>query len=139
MQTQTKLKKESGLKKEFEVVIPAKDIAKERQAQIVQYSKKAKMPGFREGKVPAAMIEKRYGDSIKADVLDKLIRESADKLFKDKKLVPCMEPDIKPEKFEELARAKVLGATRQAPALLKGKLYLRDDNEIVCVDISGAK
>ncbi len=45
----------------------------------------------------------------------------------------------KPEKFEELARAKVLGTTRQAPALLNGKLYLRDDNEIVCVDISAAK
>jgi outer membrane protein assembly factor BamB len=40
-----------------------------------------------------------------------------------------------PEEYQELGRAKVLGATRQAPALCNGLLYLRDDQEIVCVDI----
>jgi outer membrane protein assembly factor BamB len=44
-----------------------------------------------------------------------------------------------PEKFEELARAPVLGPTRQAPALVAGRLYLRDDREIVCVDIRQSK
>ena len=37
--------------------------------------------------------------------------------------------------FEELARAEVLGSTRQAPALCNGLVYLRDDSEIVCVDL----
>lgn len=40
-----------------------------------------------------------------------------------------------PKKFEELARAKVIIGTRQAPALLGGKIYLRDGKEIVCVDV----
>lgn len=37
--------------------------------------------------------------------------------------------------FEELSRSKLMGPTRQAPALSNGKLYLRDDEEIVCVDV----
>ena len=37
--------------------------------------------------------------------------------------------------FEELARVKLLGMTRQAPALANGFVYLRDDQEIVCVDL----
>lgn len=37
--------------------------------------------------------------------------------------------------FDELGRAKVLGTTRQAPALANGRLYLRDDREIVCLDV----
>lgn len=37
--------------------------------------------------------------------------------------------------FQELARAKVIETTRQAPALTNGLLYLRDDKEIVCFDI----
>ncbi len=40
-----------------------------------------------------------------------------------------------PEKFEELGRVKLLGMTRQAPALAGGLVYLRDDRDIVCVDL----
>ncbi|QDU31019.1 Quinohemoprotein alcohol dehydrogenase ADH IIB precursor [Anatilimnocola aggregata] len=40
-----------------------------------------------------------------------------------------------PEKYEELGRMEVLGSTRQAPALAGGLLYLRDDKEIVCLDV----
>ncbi len=40
-----------------------------------------------------------------------------------------------PERYEELGRMNVLGSTRQAPALSQGRLYLRDDKEIVCVDV----
>lgn len=38
-----------------------------------------------------------------------------------------------PEKFTELARASLIGKTRQAPSLSAGRLYLRDDAEVVCV------
>jgi outer membrane protein assembly factor BamB len=40
-----------------------------------------------------------------------------------------------PKGFRELARAEVLGPTRQAPSLAHGKLLIRDDAEIVCLDI----
>jgi outer membrane protein assembly factor BamB len=40
-----------------------------------------------------------------------------------------------PEKYVELGRKTVLGMTRQAPALANGRLYLRDDAEIVCLDV----
>jgi hypothetical protein len=40
-----------------------------------------------------------------------------------------------PKKFEELGRKAVVGKTRQAPALAGGLLYLRDDREIVCLDV----
>jgi outer membrane protein assembly factor BamB len=40
-----------------------------------------------------------------------------------------------PRAYEEIGRAVVLGSTRQAPSLAGGLLYLRDDREIVCVDV----
>jgi outer membrane protein assembly factor BamB len=40
-----------------------------------------------------------------------------------------------PKKFEELGRKMVIGKTRQAPALAGGLLYLRDEREIVCLDV----
>jgi outer membrane protein assembly factor BamB len=40
-----------------------------------------------------------------------------------------------PKGFEEIGRKQVIGPTRQAPALAGGLLYLRDDKEIVGLDI----
>lgn len=40
-----------------------------------------------------------------------------------------------PERYDELGRATVLGSTRQAPALSNGRLFVRDDKEIVCLDV----
>ncbi len=40
-----------------------------------------------------------------------------------------------PDRYDELSRATVLGSTRQAPALSNGRLFLRDDKEIVCLDV----
>lgn len=37
--------------------------------------------------------------------------------------------------FEEIGRVSLLGPTRQAPTLCNGLLYMRDDKEIVCVDV----
>jgi outer membrane protein assembly factor BamB len=41
--------------------------------------------------------------------------------------------------FTETARASVLRMTRQAPVISNGRLYLRDDREIVCIDVRAAK
>ncbi len=63
-------------------------------------------------------------------------------IFADGKLfIVTMQGDLvlvraTPEKYEELARAKVLESTRQAPSLLGGKLYLRDVDKVICLDVS---
>lgn len=43
--------------------------------------------------------------------------------------------DASPKAFREIGRRKILGPTRQAPALSSGLVYLRDDEEIVCVSL----
>ncbi|MFP6614145.1 MAG: PQQ-binding-like beta-propeller repeat protein [Pirellulales bacterium] len=40
-----------------------------------------------------------------------------------------------PKQYEEIGRSTVIGTTRQAPALSAGLLYLRDDREIVCLNV----
>jgi outer membrane protein assembly factor BamB len=40
-----------------------------------------------------------------------------------------------PKAYEELGRAQIVESTRQAPSLSAGRLYLRDDTEIVCLDL----
>lgn len=44
--------------------------------------------------------------------------------------------DPNPQEYRELARAKVCGETWAHPALSNGKLYVRDNKEVICVEIS---
>jgi len=40
-----------------------------------------------------------------------------------------------PDGYQEIGRKNVVGKTRQAPALANGLLYLRDEKEIICLDV----
>ena len=44
-----------------------------------------------------------------------------------------------PERYDEMGRETILGATRQAPALARGMLSLRDDKEIVFLDVQALR
>lgn len=43
--------------------------------------------------------------------------------------------EASPQGFKELARAEVIGETRQAPSIANGRLYLRDGHDIVCINV----
>ena len=96
----TELKAE-GLKKEFKVVIPSSDFAKKVDEKIQQISKTVKLPGFRAGKAPMAMLKQKYQASVTGEVLDDTVRNAADEIIRDKKLHPAMMPDIKITSFGE--------------------------------------
>ena len=56
------------------VQIPAERVTKERAEVIKTFSKQAKIPGFRPGKVPAAVIEKRFQKQIDAEMEDRMVK-----------------------------------------------------------------
>jgi trigger factor len=60
-------------KREIEVEIPADVVAKHQEALVQQYSKQARIPGFRKGKVPASMVRHRFSSEITSDVVEKLV------------------------------------------------------------------
>ena len=93
--------KSEGLKKVFKVSVSAQDFEKEADVKINNIAKKVKLPGFRPGKAPVAMVKKQYKDTVTGEVMDDLVRKSTDSLIKDKNLRPAMMPDIKITAFGE--------------------------------------
>ena len=51
------------------------DVRKHRKNLVAHYSRGAKLPGFRPGKVPAAVIEKRYGEAIQQEMQREIVSE----------------------------------------------------------------
>jgi trigger factor len=60
-------------KREIDVEIPADVVAKHQETLVQQYSKQARIPGFRKGKVPASMVRNRFSTEITSDVVEHLV------------------------------------------------------------------
>lgn len=60
-------------KREISIEIPADVVAKHQEALVQQYSKQARIPGFRKGKVPASMVRNRFSSEITSDVVEHLV------------------------------------------------------------------
>ena len=56
------------------------------------FSHKASLPGFRPGKVPASLIQKRFGKEIMAEEINKLIGEEINKYIRENKVNMLAEP-----------------------------------------------
>ena len=66
-----------------EAKIANADIAQKSEKIAKDLAKTMNIPGFRKGKVPPAVIKKRYGDKIAQDAEGELVREVLDKAFEE--------------------------------------------------------
>jgi trigger factor len=84
----------STTKKRLKIEIPSDIIEKEYTASLDNVRQRSRIPGFRPGKAPIPMIEKRFGNDIRADILDKLVPQYYSKAMKDAELVPVTLPEF---------------------------------------------
>ena len=80
--------------RELVLDIPAEDVSKAFQAEVRNYRKYAKIPGFRPGKVPESVIRRRYATEIRKDVIDGLLPERFNKGVRDLGVKPVGQPQV---------------------------------------------
>jgi trigger factor len=90
-----------GLKRQFKIVLPATDIDSKVEGRLRQLSTTVKIPGFRPGKVPLAMMKKRYGSSVMGEVLEQAVQDSSNQALADRGLRPATQPKIEVTSFAE--------------------------------------
>ncbi len=90
-----------GLSRSWRVVVPATEIGANVDRRLTELSKTMKMPGFRPGKIPMALLKKRYGQSVMGEVLEKTVQDSSNKLLQDNDVRPALEPKIEVVSFAE--------------------------------------
>jgi trigger factor len=87
-------KSAEGLKRAFAVVLPAETLAAKRDARLAEIGRELRLPGFRPGKVPAAIVKQRFGGSIMGEVLEKSLDEAARTLVTERGLKPALQPKV---------------------------------------------
>ena len=80
--------KNKGLDIEWNMTIPANKINGILDKKYQELSQTIKIPGFRPGKVPIAIIKKRYSKSVMSEILDKLINDNIRDVLIEKKIRP---------------------------------------------------
>jgi trigger factor len=85
----------------LEVTIPPDNVkaAEERATKV--YQQRARLPGFRQGKAPAAVVRKKFAEDIRQQALQELVQESWRAAVEQEKLKPIADPHIHNLKWEE--------------------------------------
>lgn len=63
------------------VTIGKKDVAQGYSDVVTKYAKNIQMPGFRKGKVPVSVLERKYGDALKQDAASEIIENALETVF----------------------------------------------------------
>ena len=74
-----------GLKREFSVVITASTIEDKISTRLNEVGQQVRLPGFRPGKVPMDLLRKRFGQSVRGEVLERTIDESTQAALTEKR------------------------------------------------------
>ena len=90
----------SSIKKKVSIEIPEDQVTQEVESFYKDVGKKAKIKGFRPGKVPRNILERYFKDYVKAEVIQKLIEETYPKALSETDLHPVSPPVIDPGEFE---------------------------------------
>lgn len=95
------LTESGGLKRKLELIIPSENVQKSFSVQYEKIQKRAKLPGFRKGKIPLSILKKNYGDAAWKDVLDSLFQKFYPLALRKNNLHPAGSPTLLNIKLEE--------------------------------------
>ncbi len=92
---------EATCKRELELEIPAENVKKATEKISRDLARVARIPGFRPGKAPITLIQRRFADEIKGEVLDSLLPEVLSQSLQEKKMIPVNQPSVDQVNFTE--------------------------------------
>jgi trigger factor len=88
-------------RREVSVEIPAEVAGKTWDNLVKRYSRVARVPGFRKGKVPATVIRRRYAEEIKTDIIESLVPQYFREVVEKEGLRPMSQPIVRELEMEE--------------------------------------
>jgi trigger factor len=101
MELEITTKKSEGGARHLEVRVPAATVADAEDKAARRYASKLRLPGFRPGKAPAAIIRKRFGPAIREEALNSLLNEAYKEVLEREKIQPAGQPRVEHVHFDE--------------------------------------
>lgn len=97
---QVSLENIANLERRLTVSLPSERLDGVVDNRLREIARTANLKGFRPGKVPAKVIEQRFGAQVRAEAFGELVRETFDEAVRQENLQPATNPDIRREAEE---------------------------------------
>jgi len=96
-----KTKKSEGVERLLEVSVPVEIVRQAEEKAAQRYATQARLPGFRPGKAPAALVRKRFKDAIRQQTLEAILQDAYQEVISREKLNVASAPHLHDVKFDE--------------------------------------
>ena len=89
-----------GLERRMTVQVPAERVEQEVQSRLDSMGKTVRLDGFRPGKVPLKVIEKKYGKQVRLEVVDELVNSTMQEALSRESIRPVGQPSVEPKAMQ---------------------------------------
>jgi len=139
MTMQVSVENGEGLERRMTVDLEPERIETEVEKRLREFSRSARVPGFRPGKVPMKILRQRYGGQVHREVFGELIGTSFSEAVVEKELQPTGTPQVEPDMDESARRYAYTAMFEVLPQFelgsLDSKTLKRPVAEVTEVDV----
>ena len=90
-----------GVERHIQVSVPAEAVKEAEEKAARRYASTVRLPGFRPGKAPATVVRKKFGDAIRQEALESLVRDAYQEFVEKESIKVASQPHVHDLKFEE--------------------------------------
>src|SRR5688572_13134062 len=94
-------KKTDGVERLLQISVPLETVRAAEERAAKRYATSVRLPGFRPGKAPAAMVKKRFADAIRQEALETLVQEAYKEVVEREHFKLASQPHVHDVKFDE--------------------------------------
>jgi trigger factor len=94
-------KETSGVDRHVQVSVPVETVRDAEDKAAKRYASSVRLPGFRPGKAPAAMVRKKFADAIRQEAVEALVRDAYKEVIEKQDLKVASQPHVHDLTFEE--------------------------------------
>lgn len=90
-----------GVERHIQVSVPAEAVKDAEDKAARRYASTVRLPGFRPGKAPATVVRRKFGEAIRQEALEALVREAYQEFVERESITVAAQPHVHDLKFEE--------------------------------------
>lgn len=94
-------KETSGVDRHVQVSVPVEAVRDAEDKAAKRYASSVRLPGFRPGKAPAAMVRKKFADAIRQEAVEALVRDAYKEVIEKQDLKVASQPHVHDLTFED--------------------------------------
>jgi len=114
---QVSVENTSAIERVLTISVPAARIEDKVSAEVAKTAKTVRIDGFRKGKVPISIVKKRYGQGIRLDTIEQVMRDAYVEAVQKQELQPAGMPVIEPKSMEEGADLEFIAKVEVYPII----------------------